>query len=71
MSPSLTPSRPILPKPTLLRPEKPRKKSQRGNVRTVLIKEMFPKLSVITAIRKVIMPNIVTSQKTSGSLDDS
>ncbi len=68
------PPKPTLLRPTLARPEKPRKKpskkpsrkSQRGDVRTVLAGGMFPRSRAITATRRAIMPSTPPSQKTSG-----
>ncbi len=68
------PPRPTLPRLTLARSEKPRKKlsrkpnrkPQRGDVKTVLAGGMLPKLRAITATRRVIMPSTAPSQKTSG-----
>ncbi len=67
------PPRPTPLKPTLARPEKPRKKlsrnlsrkPQKGDVRTVLAGGMPPKSRVITATRRAIMPSTAPSQKTS------
>lgn len=52
----------------LFRPEKPRKKSQRGNIRTIQTREMSPRSDAITATRKGIMQSIVPNRKTSKSL---
>ncbi len=63
MSRKLTP-----PRPTLVRPEKPRKKPirkpQRGDVGTVLAGGMLPKSRAITAIRRTIMLRTAISRKT-------
>ncbi len=59
------------PRPTLPRSEKPRRKPQRRDDGIVLIKGMLPRSRAITAIRRIIMPSTIPSQKTSGSLDDS
>lgn len=71
--------RPISPRlmslrPTLARLEKPRKKPrkklQKRDVGTVLVREKLLQLRTITAIRKTIIPSITLSQKISGSLND-
>ncbi len=70
----MMPSRPTPPRPTLARPEKPKKKlsrkpsrkPQRGDVGTVLAGGMLLKSCAITAIRRAIIPSTIPSRKTSG-----
>lgn len=67
------PPRLMFPRPTLAKPEKsrkkPKKKSQRENIRTVLIRGMLLRSHAITTTRKAIIPSTTPSQKTSGSRD--
>ncbi len=73
--------KPTPPRPTLARPEKPKKpnrkpskkpsrKPQRGDVGTDPAGGMLPQSHAITTTRKAIMPSIALSRKTSGSPDD-
>ncbi len=67
------PPRPTPPRPTLAKPEKPKKKPskkpsrkpQRRDVGTISARGMLPKSRAITATRRAIMPSIIPSQKTS------
>ncbi len=64
--------KPMPPRPTLAKPEKPKKpsrkpsrKPQRGDVGTVPAGEMLPKSRAIIATRRAIIPSTAPSQKTS------
>ncbi len=72
--PRQMPLRTTPPRPTLARPEKPRKKPsrkpsrkpQRRDVGTVPAGGMLLKSRAITVIRRAIIPSTATSRKTSG-----